>query len=81
MTGGSQEAEKTDQLCSAATSIFDSSAALIDPSLAPPCSLQQSSSTQGTRHILAVCVSIHVFLLMHNSAEKKERHVNTLEVP
>lgn len=51
-----QTAGLTDRLGSAATSILDSSAALIDPSLAPPCSLLQSYSSQGAFHILAVCV-------------------------
>lgn len=72
-----QTAELTDRLGSAATSILDSSAALIDPTLAPPCSLLQSYSTQGSYHILALCVYIcsRVFVSLHFSA-KKTRNKN-----
>lgn len=68
-----QTAELTDRLSSAAPSILDSSAALIDPPLAPPCLLLQSYSTlQGAFLILALPVSIcsHAFVLKHASAKK-----------
>lgn len=59
-----QTAELTDRLGTAATSILDSSAALIDPPLAPPCLLLQSYSTQGAFHILAVCVFLSVVMCL-----------------
>lgn len=59
------------RLGSAAASILDSSAALIDPPPAPPCSLLQSYSTRGAFCILAVCVFIrsHGFELTFASAK------------
>ena len=68
-----QTAELTDRLGpAAATSILDSSAALIDPPLAPPCSLPlQSYSTQGASYILTLFLFVVMCLCSCMHQQKK----------